>query len=782
MKLHIRITAILLLASLLLGTCGCSSADKEEKELNVVMLDVEVTVNSAIVMIRSEDDVFKESISSDDLEFYVLYFGDTEETRIEDVKAVYKSPKEVGTNFLVTSDVVTVEVKVKESGTLTGKEYVGATQDVIRTNGAGEKEIEEGIEAIKKMLTKDTFSTIMEYGMSGISGLTSAYSVLKILGYVKDPYLDVMQRTLNNVKVIEDSVDSLDKKLDSVYGNLKAELDKINVTTKRTLRNTYAQQWSDFKTQYVDTNNGIRQQIVAFQNRYASNFCAFPANRTGELKIYYDENGAPTVPISENEDPMVSLEGVTIDPAKTVEITLDGNTFAKTKALKVKAIDDAKFISTFDSELRAALLTSPMVTEENVDTVIEDAMTVICAEVMMDTMNEKGKNGTVADDIIDSYVLFCGKLCDTSANPVEAYHYLITSGYNFQSEAKNDIEAFNAYILALAAEGRTYCDFATHFGSVKQSKKATVETSATDVASFIESHSGLREEKAGKQYCYVTDSYVTAAQYTANLYEEIICHLSVMVFFTTGVFDDHSFRIGWNEKPTGVISTTDLQEIYATYRAMLASGTTRITNFEDYFLSALVLNSENRPKFQNLNAKGLISGSKFDARAFSLDGTTSLKAYSDVFSARTVKDAGIHAACDFFETGETYAIGKEFEDSGADKGCFAEHSAVFSDVMDIKTETFYDDRQLISGAMFIDSRKSYIVDELWEFAGVADLSDRDNWSGVVCTYKGDPAFDPQHPFGGTHIMDYMINSNTHNADSLYYYLSASAVFWAIVNA
>ncbi len=758
-----KILSVVLLVAMLLELCACGTAG----ELNLITVDAEVMGSNVIVMLKSGDEIFDSDISASDVEVCVHNTGAEEETAIDSgaLTLVFQSGKKVGMNFLVGQEIDLVAVKVKASGTVTGKEYIGSADAIPVSLGAADTDMAKDIATIKEMLSKG----VLDYGASFVSMAASAYSVLGSLGIVKTKQLDNIELIQKGVSQLSGQVDALSQKLDTVYVDLKAELDKINDTARETLRNTYAQNWHAFETDYMNTNDGLFRKIGTFDNLYSANFCKFSSRKDGTFSVYYDVGGNVTVPLSdihEEGEEWLSIDNTVIDESKTVSFTIDANTFKKSNALKIKAIDNETYANTFHGELKAALLTDDKVTEENIDAVLEDALSALSTDVIIETMNTVGDNGTVGDDLIDSFVLFCDKLCEREANPIVSYQKLITAHYNFQREAQGDIENFNGFILAKAVQGLEYAELASRFGSVRESKKQMIHPAAQKVADYCDANNGLMPEKAGTQYCYITQSYVTATQYQALLRETVTCHLGERIFYTAGVYDEHQYSLEWDKMPQNVIRTSDLADIYAVYQAMFANGITTLS-FKDYFIHSLAADSVYGADITNLKAVGLISGQQSGKRNFSLDGTTRLRTYGDIFSGRS-KGAAVHAPCEYFEPDKEYAIGTESADTDAEKEYFAEHSSLYSDVMDITNGKFYTDKQLVSGAMYIEEHPYFAVAELWEFGGAANLSNQSDWWHVEHDYYGDP----------TKISSW----NAYYTNYIYYVLQGNATFWAIVNA
>ncbi len=773
-----RILAFVLLFVMALELCACKQNKNPEQNpgqnpdepqqgetLNIISADAEMMGFNVIVMLNSEDGIFKEAITGADVEVCIHYKGDDAKTDIatEELTVKYQTENTVGMNFCVERNIDLVAIKIKASGTIDAKEYVASTEVIPVSLGAADNAIAADIAAIKEMLSKG----VLDYGVSIASIAASAYNLLGALGVVKTKQLNNIELIQKGVSQLSGQVDALSKKLDTVYVNLKEELDKIKDTTKETLRNTYYQNWNSFKTDYMDKNGGIFQQINKFNNNYSSNFCNVSSKKDGTFNIYYDVDGAVTLPLSEAHEKgkkWISIDNKVIDESKTISFAIDENTFKKSNALKIKAIDNQTYSDTFIEELKAALLTAENVNDDNIEAITEDALASISAEVTMETMNQKTENGTIADDIIDNYMLFCDKLCERDMNPISSYHNLIIAHYNFQSEAKADIDSFNGFILAKAAQALEYAELASRFGSIRESKKKGIYDYSQNVVDYFEKNSGLVPEKDGMQFCYTTNSYVSATQYTALLHETITCHLGERIFYTAGVFDEYKYSLEWNKTPQNVISTSDLADIYAIYSALYANGITK-HSFRDYFIGTLASDSVHRTDITNIKAVGLISGNQGTKRNFELDGSTRLRTYGDVFSGRS-KGAAVHAPCDYFEPDTEYNIGTQSAEGDANKEYFAEHSSLYSDVMDITNGKFYTDKQLVSGAMYIEEHGYFAVAELWEFAGIANLSNKADWSTIEHDYYGDPT---------------KISSlNIYYTDYINYVLQGSATFWAIV--
>ncbi len=771
MKSLKKLISILLIASVLFSLCACAKPTEPEKQEektdiynNLMELNAEIGFDKTLtVTATAEADTFADSISASDIDA-AIRFIDSETINIKPENIELISPTAVKFTYTVAKDVAMVSVRINGEAAIDGKEHLGTTDSIFHNLGAVDEDIANDVKALKDMLEKG----VIDYAQSAISAGVSAYGLLQTLGLVEDKKKTQIEVIQKSVEQVSSQLDTLNIKLDTVYKSLKAELDKIKNIAKENLRMSYASAWIDFKTNYLEKNGGILQQILRFGNKYSTSFCDFASKTSGTFNIYYDTNGNVTVPLSsikpETGD-WISIDGTAVDDSKTISFEINENTFRNSAALKIKSIDNETYMKAFSDDLKAALKAYG-IEDANMDAILADALSAVSIEATMNTMNSDGENGTLADDIIYNFTLFCERLEDKNLNPIDTYHNLIYTHYNFQSEALADIEAFNIYILTMAAQGSAYAELAAKFGSVQESKKNDVKDKEKSVAAFFDTHDGLMPDKEGALYCYTTGSYVAGTQYkltsTSHAYEL----LKDRVFWVSGALTGYKLTMEWNKPLKNIIDTDALQDMYAVYISLYQNGFTALS-FRDYFTEKLCSSSRYQNDIINRKATGLISGIGIEKRNFSLDGSTKLLCYWDAFFGRYKDSHGavISSACDYFTVGKEFRIGTESTDSSANKSYFVEHSSMYGDVMDLKTCEFFSDKQLVSHAIYAEDHGHWSVAEIWHFVGAADLSDKNDWYDVDWDASSGFFYVPIDNRGSEEVE----------------IVTQEAVFWAIVN-
>lgn len=770
MKKSPKVAALILASALLVNVSGCSmnQSDRNKKktvdEYDFVAADVETQYDyGAIVMLSAEKDVFSEKISNDDVEVYAAIptVDSKELVKLDNYFVTYQSPDKIFIQIETPDRVEMVSALIKKSGTLTKRDIRAASTDIKRTYGnSNELEVLTGkVDEIQKMLEKGVF----DYFSSAVSVATGAYSALQAVELVEDPVLSGIVSIQKNLDIVSDQIVSMDGKLDSMYNSLDEKISTIDNTTRETLRKTYEQAWSQF-----EDKDYLNSQIRTYNNLYCDFFCNYTSSLKGQFSIYYDMEGNVTKPATTSHragTEWKSLDGTVIDENATITIDITEDTFAESSSIVNKTIDNEDFISTMKDELRTALLTNENVSEDNIEKVMKDAMTTISIDVLQQTMNYMTPTGRLADNIIDNYQSFCNALQKTTSNPIDAYRQLIGLYYNFQSEAEDDIEAFNNYILIQATDFRGYAELAARFGTVSAAKKNSIGTNSEKLAAYLKNNTGLVPEVEGKQYFYETGSYISATQFTANFSESVTCHLYTPFYFMYGGdYDSHNFSANWDREPKNLIPTDSLEIMLKKQKKLAANGECT-EKFKDYFYEKLVDIRTDISDISCMNAEAVLSGSNTAIRDFTLDGTTVLKTYNDIFNGHS-SDALIDDPLEFFTPNKEYKIGTQFDDSRAKKEYFTDHQSFYSDFLNLSTSEVKRNTQLSSAALFIDYRKSYYTDEMWEFAGFnKDLPNQKEWTSVYTSQSG----------------DYTECSYYSDIIPLTYNLKTSATFWAITS-
>lgn len=717
----------LVLVVLLLGSVLLSCGKKDEKPYDrddVTMLLGTASVKSKLLTIAltSEDnsDVFSKEVPPEKIAIYSLNDDNTDRyTLIENAIITNQTGNQLVVSASIAPEALHdyLVVEIDKAYSKTGKKLVAIIDDVQITSILKGSLDGDDIAAIKELM--DSGKSIFDTIGKGIGFVSSGYSVLQTLGLIErtDAAYKGIVKIQETLDTLDSKVSALSNNLQGMYTALDQKLSEIGSDVRKTLFLSNQQTWTAFQTDYV-IKNGIQGKINALKNTYESEFIAFTARNSGTFSLFYDEADQLTYPVNyvkPDSGDWMSVDGKKIDDAKTVSFEITADTFRKTEGIGVKHMDDSTYLETLRADFRAALLTDEKVTEANVDKYVEDAFQVLSSDTLKAALNRDN----MAAEIVDNFLEFCEALTRATDNPISAYQYTITANFNFQSEAAPSLQDFNDYLIALLADYKTYADTAVQFGNISTSNATKIQSACDRAVQYLEEHNGLVEERQGSQYCYITNSYLKASQFTVTQIMTLDIQIRYRFIMYTGAYNGNSYSASWDRNPATapLITGQQLRAITAIYSVLKPS---EYPTFRDYFIGKFVSDFA----VGDAMPEGIIGAGSFAESDFVLDNSVELMCQTCCFDTGITGHPG-----EFFTKGKIYPIGSKGDDSRVHSSGFVKHKTITADVLNLKNGSVQTNFPLIYGAIYGESKKSWQVDECWIFSGVGGLSSPENWTG-----------------------------------------------------
>ena len=759
-----KILAIVLVITCLFSVCGCTDLDWEKIEKlkeNYDLQDcyVEYTDDDKIDFIVSTDDLvyFNKNITKEDVSLYKIVSSDEyEETPFNSISFYdeTRSTLRVSTDISADEYDLAYFVKIDASCTAAGKSCLAIYDEALyyyNDAALSGESVTLTLDELKKLISPE--KGLMDYISAGAGYYQKAEQVLIALGIIekKDPYLEAADQIKATVDEVNANVKSMDQYLKNMNKSIQEQLDKIAAGVKESNYNLNSQTWNDYYDKFI-ASSGMQDIIDTFTAIYQQCYVDYFLENEGKtFTIYYDMDGNITYPISTKHTPgtdWYSIDGTLIDEDNVISFEITDETFSRVKALTKKVFDDFYFEQAVDNDLYDALLTCEGINQYNVESFLYDAYCVIETVALRDAMDSKTSSGAkLCNEIISRFKNFTSASSRSTGNPIEAYRKLITANYNFQSEAKADLDEFNRYIYSLLADFRAFAEMAVEYGSVSTSESiATIAKASDQLSNWLESNDGFVEEKSGEQYCYETGSYLQLRHYSLTQTMEMNIRINHKVVVLTGLYKDSSYDTYWTTKTayaTGTrttppsssynfISGNDAKTIYATYLAMKANaqatGTAFPENYKDYIYTRLndylATGIHYSSRWASEVPSVMLCDADYSVQDFAKDGSVSLECLAEAFSEDYFPTA-LDYYSNYFKVGKTYAIGTESEGNKA-KATKFKAKTVKGNFVDLETGEYHEDESLMYGAIYGHSESKWKTDEAFIFGNFAELPNLEN--------------------------------------------------------
>ena len=307
---------------------------------------------------------------------------------------------------------------------------------------------------------------------------------------------------LSIVTDIKTMVNNLDCEIKDLKSTVEEYGDDIIAESKKNTLIALESKWSAFNTNYVEPLDKTVNSYISNCRRSLVDYIR--SGHGDELKLYYDKDGKLAIPDKNNS--AYSVDAKKIDTSKTVTIKLDDDTF--------QACDDVfgkkgfKYSDELVKTLKTDLGNAVKKMNENGDKSIEytdDTGEILYGYIYMQ-MSFKNLTNDFMNNIRNDYVNFCKQIYEGQAI-LNTFDEMMKYKYNFQSEAKQDIENIRKSLVVMLYNYGITASFVEKYDTSTDDKEITkANHKAID---YIKNHSGLYDEPEGYSYCYVVNRPIT---------------------------------------------------------------------------------------------------------------------------------------------------------------------------------------------------------------------------------------------------------------------------------
>lgn len=305
---------------------------------------------------------------------------------------------------------------------------------------------------------------------------------------------------LSIVTDIKTMVNNLDCEIKDLKSTVEEYGDDIIAESKKNTLIALESKWSAFNTNYVEKLDKTVNSYISNCRRSLVDYIR--SGHGDELKLYYDKDGKLAIPDKNNSAYSVDAKKI----SKTVTIKLDDDTF--------QACDDVfgkkgfKYSDELVKALKTDLGNAVKKMNENGDKSIEytdDTGEILYGYIYMQ-MSFKNLTNDFMNNIRNDYVNFCKQIYEGQAI-LNTFDEMMKYKYNFQSEAKQDMENIRKSLVVMLYNYGITASFVEKYDTSTDNKDITeANHKAID---YIKNHSGLYDEPEGYSYCYVVNRPIT---------------------------------------------------------------------------------------------------------------------------------------------------------------------------------------------------------------------------------------------------------------------------------
>lgn len=305
---------------------------------------------------------------------------------------------------------------------------------------------------------------------------------------------------LSIVTDIKTMVNNLDCEIKNLKSTVEEYGDDIISESKKNTLIALESKWSAFNTNYVEKLDKTVNSYISNCRRSLVDYIR--SDHGNELKLYYDKDGKLAILDKNNSAYSVDAKKI----SKTVTIKLDDDTF--------QACDDVfgkkgfKYSDELVKALKTDLGNAVKKMNENGDKSIEyteKTGDILYGYIYMQ-MSFKNLTNDFMNNIRNDYVNFCKQIYEGQAI-LNTFDEMMKYKYNFQSEAKQDMENIRKSLLVMLYNYGITASFVEKYDTSTDNKDITeANHKAID---YIKNHSGLYDEPEGYSYCYVVNRPIT---------------------------------------------------------------------------------------------------------------------------------------------------------------------------------------------------------------------------------------------------------------------------------
>lgn len=376
----------------------------------------------------------------------------------------------------------------------------------------------ETIDAILQFVAdhKDTLDKISTVGsaVSGVAGVFSGVqTILQVCG-VLETTDDKLEKINRQMEMMNATMSELNDKMGNLSSQMTNQIVTVNEQNYQTLATASQAAWTAFTTDHLNQLNSVLNQ---YNSAYYNALLQYVYDAEEyEIIIYRTADGGVTLPNPNSKDKSIDIEGAKITETETIVLG-----FELTNVEEKLAANQGRVYPEIMHDIELALC----------DMYDAEYLEEVLGALSMD-LSYKAVQSVGAQKIVDTFVNCCYGLAGSTGGvkpsaavitPIDNYIQLLSCFYNFESEAKTDIQTMQTYLLSILLKGKSLATLAEGYApnltydTVNSYKWAVDEVNSAcdmhDLSGYAPSAKipEIRRPKdAGSydQYCYVTASKI----------------------------------------------------------------------------------------------------------------------------------------------------------------------------------------------------------------------------------------------------------------------------------
>lgn len=560
---------------------------------------------------------------------------------------------------------------------------------------------------------------------------------------------------LSIVTDIKTMINNLDCEIKDLKSTVQEYGDDIIAESKKNTLIALESKWNAFNTNYVEKldktinsyNSNCRRSLVNY----------IKADCGDELILYYDKEGKLAVPDKDN--PSYSVDAKRIDKNKTVKIELDDDTFKSCQEVFEKKgfKYSNELVKAFKTDLGNVVREMNKKGDKSI-TYTDQTGEILYGYIYLQMLFKNLTNDTI-NNIRNDYVNFC-KQINEGQKILESFDEMMKYKYNFQSEAKQDIENIRKSLVVMLY------NYGITAGFVEKYDTSSDNNSITDAnhkaKDYVKNNNGLYDEPEGYSYCYVVNRPITlrvsSVSYNMEIHAEKPSHSKRSAsHWKYSDYEDkgtdsyvyYSYDHDGKRSPSGpifpkgvyffpnrvkydgekadlmssnILSSKDLKIIKAHFNSLKSNSRFayyKDITFGEYMTNGKIINPPSKYMVHQVDAKDAASGYTVKPtkimtagvleKELPLDGSRTLKCnkdgfmiYYEVFSSESsdYKYGGGY----YFTPGKEYSLGNSSGNGGkAEKEYFQIHKEYDATVYDMESDAMRANYPILQAALYAES-------------------------------------------------------------------------------
>lgn len=452
---------------------------------------------------------------------------------------------------------------------------------------------------------KGDFSTLAEIGATiakinptDIKGVADSVSkILQLAGVIDKAETTSLSTLKAQIAEVQRSIEELDKKMDKIGSTISSGVADALTEIYRNTYLTASGNWNDFISNYVVPLQDKLTDFSVAYNEYMLNYITGNPNTSGAIDIYLDSKGHVTAPHPLN--PAYSIDGTPLRSSDKYIIDAPLDSVVE-KLMQNKGRLYYGYMADIEYSFNNVISATTGLSDPYEVGKLE-YMLALQMNAAMYALNKVGMT-----EILAAYTNFCralsGQGSTLAMKPLDSYMAMVSSYYNFYSEAKGDINTTVAWISGMLVRTTGLAMLAYEFTPAAPDN--IISESFIGAANRI----GEAAKEKSNRYSFIAHKDL---HYTVISQDHIQIRTTGDIQIWTQGSRELDFTGGTFKLKSG--SYADSNQILAMmgrYETLKNLGETSANSFEDYLISLGIIHRSyvyNESTGKHLNPKFLVS-------------------------------------------------------------------------------------------------------------------------------------------------------------------------------